>query len=220
MNEILRLDRVSKWVGEGEGRTDILQEVSLVVKQGEFVAIMGPSGSGKSTLLNLIGLLDSPSSGSIWMLGKDTALLNENTLATLRAQSIGFIFQTFNLLPYLTARQNIALPLAYTRNPEAPGRVEKLLQRVKLTHRAGAYPTTLSGGEKQRVAIARALANEPTLLLADEPTGALDTVTGGQILGFLGELHHGGATLLLITHDESVAHRAQRILFLRDGRFE
>lgn len=217
---LLQLQNITKWVGEGEGRTDILRGLSLSIEAGEFLAIMGPSGSGKSTLLNLIGLLDSPSEGSIHLLGHDVSQLKEEALAALRSRSIGFIFQTFNLLPYLTARQNVALPLMYGGQAVSPETIDGLLARVKLTHRVNAYPPTLSGGEKQRVAIARALANEPTLLLADEPTGALDSRTGKQILEFLSELHAAGSTIVLITHDESIARRAQRVLVMRDGVFE
>ena len=220
MAEILRLENVYKWVDLGDIRVDILKGISLSVQAGEFIAIMGASGSGKSTLLNLVGLLDVPSSGSLRILGKEASHLAENELAQLRSHAIGFIFQTFNLLPYLSAKQNVELPMGYTHRTGRQERCRRLLEEVRLDHRAEAFPTTLSGGEKQRVAIARALANEPPLLLADEPTGALDSKTGAEIMDMMQALHRGGATILLVTHDEQVAKRAQRILRMRDGRFE
>ena len=220
MNEILNLEKVSKWVGDGDRRTDILRGISLTLQAGEYVAIMGPSGSGKSTLLHMAGLLDPPSQGKVYLLGRDISKLNEDALALCRARSIGFIFQTFNLLPYLTAQQNVSLPMEYNGLGQGPQRSTQLLAQVGLKHRREAFPPTLSGGERQRVAIARALVNQPALLLADEPSGALDSVTGQQILELLSELHHRGSTILLVTHDETVARRAERILTMRDGRFE
>ena len=192
----------------------------MTVDAGEFIAIMGASGSGKSTLLNLIGLLDLPSAGQLWINGKDAAILPEDELAQIRAHTIGFIFQSFNLLPYLTAMENVALPMGYTHRTETIERSRTLLTQMNLQHRLFARPNTLSGGEKQRVAIARALANEPPLLLADEPTGALDSKTGIQIMDLLGELNKNGATVIVVTHDENVAKRAQRVLRMRDGKFD
>jgi ABC-type lipoprotein export system ATPase subunit len=220
MSELMRLENIFKWVGEGEGRTEILKGISLTLQAGEFTAIMGASGSGKSTLLNLIGLLDTPSAGSLKMLGKETSHLTEDELAKVRAHAIGFIFQSFNLLPYLTARQNVELPMGYTRQADKHERSRRLLAQMHLDHRENAYPATLSGGEKQRVAIARSLANEPPVLLADEPTGALDSKTGKEVMDLLSALNRGGATVLLVTHDETVARRAQRIMRMKDGRFE
>jgi ABC-type lipoprotein export system ATPase subunit len=204
MSLILQLDNIFKWVDLGETRVEILKGVSIKVQSGEFLAIMGASGSGKSTLLNLIGLLDTPSSGSLMLGNRETSHLNEEELAEARANKIGFIFQSFNLLSYMTARQNIELPMEYTQRPDPQGRSRDLLERMRLGHRAHAYPTTLSGGEKQRVAIARAMANEPSLLLADE---------------LMQELNRAGATILLVTHDEQVAKRAKTIVRMRDGRF-
>jgi putative ABC transport system ATP-binding protein len=219
MAELLRIQEVSKWVGDGDSRTDILRSVSTVIQAGEFVAIMGASGSGKSTLLNLIGLLDRPSAGGIFFSGKNVAGLSDDALAEVRARHIGFVFQSFNLLSYLSAVENVELPMLYGRRSDHSERAEKLLQLVNLSHRLRAYPATLSGGERQRVAIARALANEPPLILADEPTGALDSKTGAQIMELLSELHRRGRTIILVTHDEKVAQRAGRILNMKDGRF-
>ncbi len=218
---VLQLDRVNKSVGEGASRMAILKDISLDVRPGEFLAVMGPSGSGKSTLLSVMGLLDAPSQGHVRVKGQDVSLLSDNALAQMRSQTLGFVFQTFHLLPYLTVRENIELPLLY-RSPHAPAAAsaDALLQRVRLDHRRDAYPATLSGGEKQRVAIARALINRPALLLADEPTGALDSRTGMQILELLSDLNASGMALVLITHDEKIARRAQRVMVLRDGEFE
>ena len=218
MSEILRLDGVRKTVGEGGVSWEIISGVSLSVQSGEFIAIMGSSGSGKSTLLNMIGLLDRPTAGVIRLMGQDVSALDESHAARLRCRAIGFIFQNFHLLPYLTARQNVSLPMEYAGHPDPRGRALELLRRVGLSHRSDAIPATMSGGERQRVAIARALANEPAFLLADEPTGALDSRTGAAIMNLLGELHNAGSTILLITHDEAVSRRAQRVLSIRDGR--
>jgi len=215
---LMELNDVYKWVGNGALRTEILRGVTLHLEKGEFLAIIGPSGSGKSTLLNLMGLLDVPSQGSVLWNGENVSRFSSDELSMLRSQSIGFIFQMFNLLPYLTARQNVALPASYRRIKVTQDDTDRLLDRVRLSHRLEAYPPTLSGGEKQRVAIARALANSPALLLADEPTGALDTATGEEILDLLLDLHAKGATLALITHNEEIAKRAQRVLVMRDGR--
>jgi putative ABC transport system ATP-binding protein len=220
MAEVLQLQNIQKWVGQGSGRTDILRGVSMVLNQGEFIAIMGASGSGKSTLLNMIGLLDRPSAGSMRLLGREVATVADDEQATLRSQHLGFIFQSFHLLPYLSAQENIELPMLYTRRADRAARAKALLEQMSLTHRRNAYPGTLSGGERQRVAIARAFANEPTLILADEPTGALDSKTGVQILDLLSALHRAGRTIIVVTHDENVAKRAQRTLRMVDGRFE
>ncbi len=219
MAEILRLENVHKWVGEGEARIEILKGVSMTLNEGDFVAIMGASGSGKSTLLNLIGLLDVPSAGALLVGGKDVSKLMDDEMASLRAKTIGFIFQSFNLLPYLTARENVELPMSYTHRSDKTHRSQELLEQMNLSHRVNAYPTTLSGGERQRVAIARSLANEPALLLADEPTGALDSKTGVQILSLMTDLHQRGSTIVLVTHDEQVGRKAQKIMKMSDGRF-
>jgi ABC-type lipoprotein export system ATPase subunit len=219
MTELLRLEQVYKWIGEGSDRVEILKGVSLTIRAGQFTAIMGTSGSGKSTLLNLIGLLDVPSSGSLSLLGKEVSHLAESELAVLRARTIGFIFQSFNLLGYLTARENIELPMAYTQHPSPSQKSTELLRRMNLEHRVNAYPPTLSGGERQRVAIARSLANEPALILADEPTGALDSRTGAQVMDLISQLNREGAAVILVTHDEAIARRAQNVLHMKDGQF-
>lgn len=218
MSEILRLEEVRKRFGEGEAAMEIVRGVSLSVQAGEFIAIMGSSGSGKSTLMNMIGLLDRPTTGQVVLMGKDVSTLDENQASVLRCRSIGFIFQYFHLLPYLTARQNVMLPMEYAGRPGRAERALELLGRVGLAHRANAYPATMSGGERQRVAIARSLANEPVFIMADEPTGALDSRTGAAIMNLLGELHNAGSTILLITHDENIGRRAQKILTIKDGQ--
>ncbi|OGS00266.1 MAG: macrolide ABC transporter ATP-binding protein [Elusimicrobia bacterium RBG_16_66_12] len=215
---MLRLSDVRKKIGEGEAALEIVRGVSITIQQGEFVAIMGSSGSGKSTLLNMIGLLDRPTSGSITLMGRDVSSLGDDEMSELRCRAVGFIFQNFHLLPYLTAMQNVCLPMDYARKAGAAERAVELLGKVGLAHRANSYPATMSGGERQRVAIARALANDPVFLLADEPTGALDSRTGAQIMNLLAELHHGGSTILLITHDEKVGRRAEKTLVISDGR--
>lgn len=220
MSDLLRLENVKKWVGEGDGRVDILRGISLTLAAGEFVALMGASGSGKSTLLNLMGLLDWPSEGHLWLAGREVSTLHEDELASLRARTLGFIFQSFNLLPYLNARENVALPMGYLERHDASARSEELLRQMNLDHRIHAYPSTLSGGEKQRVAIARSLANEPALILADEPTGALDSTTGAQIMTLLKELNARGVAIVLVTHDPTVAQHASRTLRIKDGRIE
>jgi putative ABC transport system ATP-binding protein len=180
---------------------------------------MGPSGSGKSTLLNIMGLLEPASAGRVMLQDQDVSTLDDSRLAPLRCRTIGFIFQSFHLLPYLTARQNIDVALDYGGHGHRAKRSQELLDKVQMLHRADAYPATLSGGEKQRVAIARALANNPLLLLADEPTGALDSGTGNQIMDLIQGLHRQGMTVVLITHDGAIGRRAGRILALHDGQF-
>lgn len=218
MTSCVQLRGVSKWVMTGTTRSDILRDINLDVRQGEFMAIMGASGSGKSTLLNLIGLLDLPSAGTVSLMNQPVSSLSEDAIALLRARSIGFIFQSFNLIPYLTAKANVGLGHLYAQRELSASRVDKLLSDVRLEHRKSAYPATLSGGERQRVAIARALVNAPSLILADEPTGALDSHTGQEILGILKDLNRSGTTVILVTHDESIARQAQRVLRMRDGR--
>ena len=203
----------------GAGVVTILDGVSLDVEPGQFVAITGPSGSGKSTLLGLVAGLDRPTAGSVRVDGVELASLDEDALARLRLAKIGYIFQSFHLIPTLTALENVALPLELAGVPEAEARASALLEEVGLKLRVGHYPAELSGGEQQRVALARAVANQPGLLLADEPTGNLDSATGAQIIDLLLGLHRRhGTTLILVTHDPALAAHAGRVIELRDGR--
>jgi len=207
----------------GDAFVDALQDVDLAIARGEFVALVGPSGSGKSTVLNLIGGLDRPTSGEVWINGTELSSSDERTLTRHRRQHVGFVFQSFNLLPRLTAEENVALPLMFSGVPEKErlAQAQALLKRVGLGPRLAHRPTQLSGGEQQRVAIARALVGQPALLLADEPTGNLDTATGAEIMGLLKELNQErGLTLLVVTHDAEVAAFADRIVRLRDGQVE
>jgi putative ABC transport system ATP-binding protein len=201
------------------GVVTILDGVSLDVAPGEFVAVTGPSGSGKSTLLGLIAGLDRPTSGAIRVDGVELASLDEDALARLRLAKIGYVFQSFHLIPTLTALENVAVPLDLAGVPDAATRASALLEEVGLKLRVGHYPAELSGGEQQRVALARAVANHPSLLLADEPTGNLDSATGAQIIDLLAGLHRRhGITLILVTHDPALASQARRVVELRDGR--
>jgi putative ABC transport system ATP-binding protein len=202
------------------GPVEVLHGIDLTIERDEQVAILGPSGSGKSTLLNLIGILDRPTSGTLVVNGQDTAALTDGRLAGLRATTIGFVFQQFFLLDYRTALDNVADGLLYTATPlrERRRRAAEVLDRVGLGSRFGHRPAQLSGGERQRVAIARALVGRPTLVLADEPTGALDTANGAAVLKLLSELHDDGTTLIVITHDPSVAAAMDREIHIRDGR--
>jgi putative ABC transport system ATP-binding protein len=207
----------------GDTFVDALRGVDLEIGRGEFVALVGPSGSGKSTVLNLIGGLDRPTSGEIWIDGTELSDSDEKTLTRHRRQRVGFVFQSFNLLPRLTAEENVALPLMFSGVPEKErgARARELLERVGLEARLAHRPTQLSGGEQQRVAIARALVSQPALLLADEPTGNLDTVTGLEIMRLLKELNQEyGLTLLVVTHDPEVAAFADRVVRLRDGQVD
>ncbi|MFT3761837.1 MAG: ABC transporter ATP-binding protein [Pseudoxanthomonas sp.] len=202
-----------------EAEVVALKGVDLRVRHGDFIAIMGPSGSGKSTLMNMIGCLDKPSSGSYFCDGEDVSRMDAEQLAQLRLDKIGFVFQGFNLLPRMSALENVAMPLGYANVPvqERNERAQKALAAVGLAERAGHRPSELSGGQQQRVAIARALINEPPVILADEPTGALDTKTGEEILALFKRLRDEGHTVVLITHDPDVAAHADRVLVMRDG---
>ena len=206
----------------GSEEIHALQSVSMVIERGEYVAIMGPSGSGKSTLMNLIGCLDTPSRGRYLLNGKQVSNMNDNELARIRNEEIGFVFQTFNLLPRASALQNVELPLIYAGVPAAERgkRARAALDHVDLADRMAHRPNELSGGQRQRVAIARALVNAPSILLADEPTGNLDTRTGAEIMGLFSRLHEAGNTILLVTHEAGVAVFARRAIHLRDGGVE
>ena len=206
----------------GSEEIHALRGVSIEIERGEYVAIMGPSGSGKSTLMNLIGCLDTPSKGSYLLNGKQVGQMNDNELARIRNEEIGFVFQTFNLLPRASALQNVELPLVYAGVPakERHERAKKALDKVELSTRMSHRPNELSGGQRQRVAIARALVNNPSILLADEPTGNLDSKTGHEIMGLFARLHEAGNTIVLVTHEADVAAFAKRVIHVRDGQVE
>jgi putative ABC transport system ATP-binding protein len=206
----------------GDEEIHALRGVSIEIQRGEYVAIMGPSGSGKSTLMNLIGCLDTPSKGSYLLNDKEVASMNDDELARIRNEEIGFVFQTFNLLPRATALRNVELPLVYAgvAAKEREKRAREALDKVELSGRMGHRPNELSGGQRQRVAVARALVNNPSILLADEPTGNLDSKTGLEIMGLFERLHASGNTIVLVTHEADVAANALRAVHIRDGRVE
>jgi putative ABC transport system ATP-binding protein len=216
---VIEARKLTKVFGRGEGRVEALGGVSLDVEPGEWVSVVGPSGSGKSTLMNLLGLLDRPTSGSYVLDGREVSGLRGGELARARRELIGFVFQSYNLLPRQSARKNVELPLVYagTRGPERRERALGALEQVGLSDRAGHRPPELSGGQKQRVAIARALVGRPAMLLADEPTGNLDTKSGEGILELFEDLNAAGVTLIVVTHDPEVARRGDRVVDIRDG---
>jgi putative ABC transport system ATP-binding protein len=218
---VIRTEALTRTYAMGSATVHALREVNLTVQAGEFVALMGASGSGKSTLLSLLGLLDRASAGGYWLEDVEVSSLSRNALADLRSKRIGFIFQSFNLLPRLSAWENVSLPLAYgngqIRHAEQRKQALEALSRVGLDQRAQHQPMELSGGERQRVAIARALVTRPAVILADEPTGNLDSATGIEIMRLLGELHDEGRTIVMVTHDLSIASHAGRICTMRDG---
>ena len=206
----------------GDEEIHALRGVSIGIERGEYVAIMGPSGSGKSTLMNLIGCLDTPSKGSYLLNGKQVSEMNDNELARIRNEEIGFVFQTFNLLPRASALHNVELPLIYAGVPakDRQDRAKDALKKVELEERMMHKPNELSGGQRQRVAIARALVNNPSILLADEPTGNLDSKTGVEIMALFERLHTGGNTIVLVTHEADIAAHAHRVIHIRDGQVE
>ena len=206
----------------GDEEIHALRGVSISIERGEYVAIMGPSGSGKSTLMNLIGCLDTPSKGTYLLNNKEVSLMNDNELARIRNEEIGFVFQTFNLLPRATALHNVELPLVYAGigKTDRLNRAKAAMEKVELTHRMTHRPNELSGGQRQRVAIARALVNNPSILLADEPTGNLDSKTGVEIMALFARLHQAGNTIILVTHEADIAAYAHRVIAIRDGQVE
>ncbi|MCM3089020.1 putative ABC transport system ATP-binding protein [Bhargavaea ginsengi] len=216
---MIRLSQITKTYGSGSLAVPVLRGIDLEIGDGEFVAIMGPSGSGKSTLMNIIGFLDKQTGGTYSLNGEDVKQANEKQLAGLRNRHIGFVFQQFFLLPRLNAQKNVETPLLYAgvSKKERSERALGLLEKVGLKERTGHLPSELSGGQKQRVAIARALVNQPTVILADEPTGALDSKTGAQIMELLTELNREGKTVIIVTHEEEIAACTDRIIVLRDG---
>lgn len=221
-NIIISTENLWKIYQLGNQQVNALCGVTFTVARNDFLAIMGPSGSGKSTIMNLIGCLDTPTKGKYYLSGKLVSELSENELAYIRNREIGFVFQVFNLLPRATTFHNVELPLIYkgARKKEREEKTRKALEMVEMDHRMDHRPSELSGGERQRVAIARALVNEPSILLADEPTGNLDSKTGGEILNLFHKLHSQGNTIIIVTHDREIAQMAQRIIFVKDGKIE
>jgi putative ABC transport system ATP-binding protein len=219
---VIHTDELWKTYEMGTEQVHALHGINMEIHKGEYVAIMGPSGSGKSTLMNLIGCLDTPSKGLYYLAGKLVSELDDDELAYIRNKEIGFVFQTFNLLPRATSLHNVELPLIYNGTPaeERLVRATKALEQVDLLNRAHHRPNELSGGQRQRVAIARALVNQPSILLADEPTGNLDSQTGEEIMNLFARLHEQGNTIILVTHEPDIAARAHRVIRVRDGRVE
>lgn len=217
---MIRLEAIVKSYTIGKEQVDVLKGIDLHIKTGEFIAIMGPSGSGKSTLMNIIGCLDRPTSGEYFLHGERVSDYDENALAKVRNRSLGFVFQQFHLLPRLNALQNVELPLIYAGKPkkEREQLAIEALERVGLSDRMHHLPNELSGGQKQRVAIARAIVNRPSVILADEPTGALDSKTSEQIMNLFTMLNREGRTIVMVTHEQEIADYAERIVFLRDGK--
>lgn len=219
---LISLEGIRKSYALGGNVVYALREIDLKIEKGEYTALMGPSGSGKSTLMNIIGCLDSPSQGQYWLNGQEVSRMNDVELSRVRNQEIGFVFQTFNLLNRLSALDNVALPLVYAgmKSKDRLARAEAVLEQVGLKDRMHHRPNELSGGQRQRVAVARALVNQPSLLLADEPTGNLDTKTSHEIMALFEEIHQQGNTIVLVTHEEDIAAHAKRIVRLRDGLIE
>ena len=220
MDTIIKLDTIVRNFALGSNLVKVLRGISLEIERNEYVAIMGPSGSGKSTLMNLLGCLDTPTSGKYWLNGQVVSNMTDNELAEIRNKEIGFVFQTFNLLPRATALDNVALPLVYAgqNSADRKERAEKVLTDVGLADRMDHRPNQLSGGQHQRVAVARALSNQPSIILADEPTGNLDSKTSVEIIALFDEIHAKGNTVILVTHEEDIAQHAHRIIRLVDGQ--
>jgi putative ABC transport system ATP-binding protein len=221
-NTLISLKNISKTYVLGEQVVDALIGVNLQILRGEYIALMGPSGSGKSTLMNIIGCLDTPTTGEYWLNNKEVSQMSDASLSEVRNTEIGFVFQTFNLLNRLTAIDNVALPLVYAGIPlsERTERAKDVLEKVGLKDRMNHKPNELSGGQRQRVAVARALINNPSLLLADEPTGNLDTKTSYEIMALFDDIHQSGNTIVLVTHEEDIANHAKHVVRMRDGQIE
>ena len=222
MKELIKLKSIKRDFALGAETIRVLKGIDLTINQGEYVALMGPSGSGKSTLMNLLGCLDTPTSGSYILNGQDVSKMRDDELAEIRNKEIGFVFQTFNLLPRTTALDNVALPMIYAGygKAERSARAKEVLEQVNLGDRMDHQPNQLSGGQRQRVAIARALVNKPSIILADEPTGNLDSKTSVEIMKLFDEIHRNGNTVILVTHEEDIAAYAHRVIRLRDGLIE
>lgn len=222
MQEIISLQQIRKTYDLGKVKIEVLKGVNATILKNEYVAIMGPSGSGKSTLMNILGCLDKPTSGNYVLNGTDVSKMNDDELAEVRNKEIGFVFQTFNLLARLSGVENVALPLIYAgmKKAERTAQAEDILKAVGLGHRMKHKPNELSGGERQRVAVARALVNNPSIILADEPTGNLDTKTSYEIMELFEEIHKKGNTVIIVTHEEDIARYAHRIIRIRDGVIE
>ncbi len=221
-NPLIKITQIKRNFALGNEIVYVLKGIDLEIKKGEYVALMGPSGSGKSTLMNLLGCLDTPTSGTYILNGKDVSQMQDDELADIRNKEIGFIFQTFNLLPRTTALDNVALPMIYAgySKSERTTRATEVLNQVHLADRMDHQPNQLSGGQRQRVAIARALVNKPSIILADEPTGNLDSKTSEEIMVLLEEIHKNGNTIIVVTHEEEIAAHAKRIIRMRDGMIE
>jgi putative ABC transport system ATP-binding protein len=221
-NSLIKITNIKRDFVLGNEIVYVLKGIDLEIKKGQYVALMGPSGSGKSTLMNLLGCLDTPTSGTYILNGKDVSQMQDDELADIRNKEIGFVFQTFNLLPRTTALDNVALPMIYAgySKSERKERATEVLKQVNLADRMDHQPNQLSGGQRQRVAIARAIVNKPSIILADEPTGNLDSKTSDEIMALLEEIHKKGNTIILVTHEEEIAAHAQRIIRMRDGMIE
>ncbi|GIZ10073.1 ABC transporter ATP-binding protein [Flavobacterium sp. UMI-01] len=221
-DSLIKITNITRNFTLGDETVYVLKGIDLEINKGEYVALMGPSGSGKSTLMNLLGCLDTPTSGTYILNGKDVSQMKDNELAAIRNKEIGFVFQTFNLLPRMNALDNVALPMIYAgyRKPERTARAQEVLTQVGLADRMDHQPNQLSGGQRQRVAVARALVNNPSIILADEPTGNLDSKTSVEIMMLFNEIHSKGNTVILVTHEEDIAAYAHRVIRLRDGKIE
>ena len=219
IDDVIVTEDLSKTYGFGEIKVEALKKTNIRIKRGDYIAIIGPSGSGKSTLMNLVGCLDKPSTGKLFIENTDVSKLTENQLAKIRREKIGFIFQKYNLIPTLNALENVALSMSFAgmKSKDRMEKAEKLLGMVDLLKRMKHKPSELSGGEQQRVAIARALSNDPSIILADEPTGNVDTKSGDKIMSILEEINNKGETIIIVTHDPAIAKRARRILKIQDG---